>query len=142
MAFVSLTRLRVRSWRFLPFFFLHAISTSKQAKTAEGNLSVSVLREGFFIFWTRTTWTSESAMKAYMISGAHGKAMRHLLNWCDEAAIAHWTQDSDELPSWEESHRRMQESGRPSKVNHPSPDQSAYRVPPAVVTKAGDARLK
>jgi hypothetical protein len=142
MPFVSLTRLRVRSWRFLPFFFLHAFRTSNQAKSAEGNLSVSVLREGLFIFWTRTTWTAESAMKSYMISGAHGKAMRHLLHWCDEAAVAHWIQDSEELPSWEESHRRMQDSGRPSKVNHPSPDQSAYRIPLPVVTRAGDARLK
>jgi hypothetical protein len=121
---------------------LNALRTASQARTAAGNLSVSFLREKLFIFWTCTTWTEEAAMKSYMISGPHGRVMRHLLHWCDEAATVHWTQDSAEVPSWEEAHRRMQQSGRPSKVNHPSPDQSAFRIPTPVITKSGETRLK
>jgi heme-degrading monooxygenase HmoA len=142
MPFVSITRLRVRSWRYLPGFFLQAFRSGNQAKSARGNLAVTILREVKRTFWTRTVWTSEQDMKAYMIAGAHGKAMRRLLEWCDEAALAHWTQESAEPPSWEEAHRRLQQSGRASKVNHPSEDQRAFRVPAPVVKKTGEASLK
>jgi hypothetical protein len=59
-------------------------------------------------------------MKAFMVSGAHRPIMRRLLEWCDEASVAHWTEDSAEKPTWEEVHRRMQRDGRLSSVNYPS----------------------
>ena len=34
--------------------------------------------------------------------------MRRLAEWCDEASVAHWTQESAALPDWIEVHRRMQ----------------------------------
>lgn len=142
MPFVSITRLRVRSWHYLPGFFFRALRSASQAKSAKGNLSVTVLKEARLTFWTRTLWTSEQAMKAYMVSGAHGKVMRKLLDWCDEAAVVHWTQESSEPPSWEEAHRRLHESGRPSKVNHPSENQRTYRIPAPVVSKTSETRLK
>lgn len=67
-------------------------------------------------------------MKSYMLSGAHYGAMRGLLVWCDEAAVVHWDQDSSEPPTWIEAHRRLQSSGRPSKVNQPSEDQRTFRI--------------
>ncbi len=120
MYFVSLTRLRVRSWRYLPAFFLQTYRSARQARSAEGVLSVSLLRDAHNTFWTRTVWNSEQAMKAYILSGIHRQVMRRLPQWCDEAAVAHWTQESLLPPSWEEAHQRLQQSGRPSKVNHPS----------------------
>jgi hypothetical protein len=53
-----------------------------------------------------------------------------ILHWCDEAALVHWYQESPELPDWREAHRRMIAEGRPSKVNHPSADQLAFRNTP------------
>lgn len=67
-------------------------------------------------------------MKAFMLAQPHGPTMRKLLEWCDEAALAHWTQDTAELPSWIEAHRRMVQHGRTSKVNHPSEAQKAFRI--------------
>jgi hypothetical protein len=141
MPLISITRLRIRSWRYLPGFIFYAFRSSHQAKSANGSLAVSVLQEARLTFWTQTAWTSEQAMKAFVISGAHGKVMRRLLHWCDEASMVHWTQESAQLLSWQEAHRRMQESGRASKVHHPSQDQLAYRIPEPVVGR-GEARLK
>jgi hypothetical protein len=129
MTLVSITRLRVRSWRHLPAFLIQAVRSSWQAKSAEGNLSVSILKEAQNTFWTRTVWTNEEAMKSYIVTGVHKQAMRSLLEWCDEAAVVHWQQAVPEPPSWEEAYRRLKEEGRPSKVNHPSNDHEAYLFP-------------
>jgi hypothetical protein len=51
------------------------------------------------------------------------------LNWCDEAAVAHWTHYSAKLPSWLEAHRHVLLQGRLSKVNHPSPGQVLSQIP-------------
>ena len=64
--------------------------------------------------------TDAAAMKSFMLSGVHRQVMPSLLEWCDEASVADWFQDSPKPPSWEEAHRRMQHDGRRSKVNHPS----------------------
>ena len=74
-------------------------------------------------FWTSTSWESEAAMKSLYARHPHGPAMRKLLEWCDEAALVHWTQPGPELPAWTEAHARMQREGRTSKVNHPSENQ-------------------
>lgn len=76
-------------------------------------------------------WDSEKSMRGYMISGPHREAMPHLLEWCDEASVVHWDQPEGYLPSWTEADRRMRESGRISKVRHPSADHAAlsYRTP-------------
>ncbi len=142
MAFVSITRLRVRSWRFLPGFFWMAVRTSRQAKAAPGNLAVRVLRERGNTFWTSTGWESEDAMLQFMRAQPHGAAMRKLLEWCDEASLVHWTQANAELPSWSEAHARMQKEGRRSKVNHPSADHAAYVIAAPPADARGELRFK
>ena len=69
-------------------------------------------------------------MKKYRGSGAHQVAMRLLSEMCSEASVARWTQDTTDLPTWEEAHRRMLAEGRLSKVKHPSPMQAAGRTAP------------
>ena len=121
MIFVSLTRLRLRSIRFLPQFALHATRSRNQIQRAPGFLVGALLPDRKWTFWTMTAWDSEESMRQYMISGAHKTAMPRLLQWCDEASVAHWTQTEATLPSWTEADRRMRETGRISKVRHPSP---------------------
>jgi hypothetical protein len=139
---VSITRLRVRAWRFLPGFFYFAFQSSRQAKRAEGNLAIKLLNDSYRTFWTATLWSNEAAMKQFMISGSHGRAMRKLLNWCDEAALVHWTQEAAALPEWPEAHARLQNEGRRSKVNHPSPGHLAYRFPLPRIAAASQVSLK
>jgi hypothetical protein len=78
-------------------------------------------------------------MKKFMISGSHGKAMAKLAKWCDEAAMAHWNQESSELPTWLEAYARLRTEGRRSKVNHPSEGQVAYEFP---VPRVGSLELR
>ena len=131
MVFVSLTRLRIRSVRFLPFFAIYTGRSLRQVQKAAGFQDGALLADRSWTFWTLTAWDSQESMRAYMISGAHKEAMPKLLHWCDEASVAHWTQEDDTLPSWEEADRRMRAGGRISKVRHPSPHHAdlTYREP-------------
>jgi len=131
MTFVSLTRLRLRSIRFLPLFAIQAHRSLQQVRKAPGFRGGALLPDREWTYWTMTAWDSEASMWAYMISGAHQQAMPHLLHWCDEASVAHWTQAEEAVPSWAEADRRMRESGRVSKVLHPSPRHAGlkYREP-------------
>src|SRR4051794_28078517 len=121
MPLVSITRLRIRSWRYLPSFVIQSFRGARQAAAAEGHLPTALLRDRDNTFWTATSWSSEAGMKAFMHSGVHGPVMKRLLTWCDEAAVVRWTQDAAALPDWNEAHRRLQLEGRRSKVDHPSP---------------------
>lgn len=129
MAYVSVTRLRVRSWRYLPAFLIQSFRSARQAKRTAGNIAAFVLRDANGAFWTRTVWSDEMAMRSFMRSGVHRRAMPLLPQWCDEAAVVHWIQDGVELPSWEEAHRRLQHEGRRSRVAHPSEAQRRFTIP-------------
>ena len=142
MMHVSLTRLRVRSIWLMPGFFLYAVRSTTQVRKAAGFQSGALLPDRHRVFWTMTAWDSQESMRAYMLSGAHKQAMPKLLDWCDEASVAHWPQTETELPSWEEADRRMRETGRVSKVRHPSPqhagmDYAAPRTTAGTVIRKG-----
>jgi heme-degrading monooxygenase HmoA len=142
MSVISITRLKVRSWSYYPAFLFQTYRTARQAASADGNLAMKLLRDRRNTFWTCTSWASESAMKAFMHAKPHGPVMRSLLEWCDEAALVHWTQEAADLPSWVEAHRRIEQEGRPSKVNHPSPTHVAHKFPAPTVDKTRELRFK
>ena len=128
MPFVSVSRLRVRSWRYLPGFVIQSLRAVRQAKLADGSLAVSVLRDADRAFWTRTVWRDEAARRSFMRSGVHRRNMARLPEWCDEAALAHWVQDDNEPASGAEAHRRLQKEGRRSRVDHPSDAQRRFEI--------------
>src|ERR1051325_6383880 len=130
MPLVSISRLRVRSFRYLPAFLLGSLRAAREAKNAAGNLAVSVLSDSHLAFWTRTLWTDERSMRAFMFAPAHRAVMPKLLQWCDEAAVGHWLQEPLERPSWQEVPRRLQSEGRASKVDHPSAAQLRFEFLP------------
>ena len=129
MPLVSVTRLRVRLWRYLPAFLTQSFRALRQAKRADGNLAASVLRDADFAFWTRTVWTEEAAMRSFVHSGAHHQVMLQLPRWCDEAALVHWEQDGPEPPPWQEAHRRLWQQGRRSRVDYPSEAHRRFDIP-------------
>jgi hypothetical protein len=131
MTFISLTRLRIRSIRLVPRFAFHTFRSLRQVRRAAGFQAGALLMDRGWTFWTMTAWDSEGSMRAYMTTGSHKTAMPHLLHWCDEASVAHWVQPETALPSWAEADKRMRESGRASKVLHPSPQHASlgFRTP-------------
>jgi heme-degrading monooxygenase HmoA len=93
MPFVSITRLRVRFWRYVPRFLIQSQSlrAALQAKRATGNLAISVLRDADRAFWTRTVWRDEPAMRAFMQSGVQRRVMARLPEWrMRPLARVHW----------------------------------------------------
>jgi len=88
------------------------------------------MRDRHGAYWTRSLWRDAASMRSFMTSGAHQHAMPKLLDWCDEAALVHWDQDTAALPEWDEGHRRLVTHGRRSKVRHPSPAHDTLDYPP------------
>jgi hypothetical protein len=128
MVFISVTRLRLRSARFLIPFLWAVLFIRRQLVRAEGNRGFQLRNEPQMTFWTLSAWADEAAMKAFMLSGPHRKSMPKLMEWCDEASVGHWLQETADLPDWKEAHRRMVEEGRISKVKYPSAAQVAKQI--------------
>jgi hypothetical protein len=112
MVLVSATRLRVRGLRFLPAFFLSTNRSKGQAERAAGFVKGQLVIDHGRTFWTVTMWRDLDAMRAFRNGGAHGRDMRKIAAWCDEASTATWEQDSEELPDMEELGQRMVEAAR------------------------------
>ncbi len=131
--YVSITRLRLRDEAFLDEFMTDSLAAHAQAGAATGNLGLDLLVEAANTFWTKSTWTDRAAMRAFMASGEHAATMPKLRTWCDEAHVAHWEQQSAELPTWEEAHRQLLAVGRRSAVDHPTPAHESMDLPPPVL---------
>jgi hypothetical protein len=124
--FASVTRLRVRSVRYLPSFLWMTFLSQRQAQAAPGLRGGRLLVDRHRTFWTLTVWEDERAMKAFRGSGAHAKVMPRLVEWCDEAAYAHWSPENN-IPSWREAYDQLFKQGRLSRVAHPSANQEARK---------------
>ncbi len=111
----------------MPAFAVYTFGAARQARKAAGNFATNLLADRRNTFWTATAWKSEAEMRQFMLAGAHGRAMKKLLEWCDEASLVHWNQEDADLPTWHEAWERMQREGRKSKVNHPSRAHEAHQ---------------
>jgi hypothetical protein len=130
MPVASITRLRLRGWRFLPGFAWMTRAAARQATAAPGYLGGAMLAERGLAFWTLTLWRDEAALKAYRSAEAHGRAMPKLAHWCDEASAARWDIPDAALPSFAEADRCLRAHGRASRVRHPSPRHAALAHSP------------
>lgn len=129
MVFVSVTRLRVRSPRYLPAFVWHNLLSTWQIINTPGFLGGKLMGDASRAFWTLTLWSDRSATQSYRNSGAHRRAMPRLQKWCDEAAVAHWEQAESNLPDWEEAHQRMVTQGYLTKLSQPSAAYLKREIP-------------
>lgn len=131
MPHVSVTRLRIRSPRFLPLFAIGTVRTARQAARARGFAGGAVLADPARTFRTITVWRERDDMRAYVAGGAHGRVMPRLLGWCDEASVVGWEQPDATVPGRATAEARMRAEGRPSRVRHPSDDHAGMMFRPA-----------
>jgi hypothetical protein len=99
-------------------------------------------REAHNTFWTCAIWNEEADMRAVMLAGFRRTVTPRPLDWCDEASVAHSTQDAVRLPPWDEICLRMQRDGRPSKVRHPSEAHQRFEIAAPQVRRTGQLRFK
>ena len=119
MSVVSVTRFRLRGRRYLPFFLIHAQRCLVQIRRADGYLAGAVRHDRDLAYWTATVWRNETALLAYVTSGAHRASMPKLHDWGDEASTVRWYQDGFDLPDWPVALQRMRQEGRPVPLRHP-----------------------
>jgi hypothetical protein len=105
---VSVTGLRVKSWWQMPVFFWHAIPSFRQAQRAPGVLFAEVCnRKG--VQHTLTVWKDREAMRDFMTSGAHLKAMRAFRSFATGRIHGY---EADAVPSWDEAIEQWRIHGR------------------------------
>ena len=127
--FVSVTRLRLRHWRFLPAFAWYAGSSMIQARRSAGHRFSAATKDAGLVFWTITVWEQEAAMRYFRNHGAHQKAMTKLAEWCDEGTYVHWVQPGETPPSLAEAAERLIREGVVSRVKYPSPNNASRAFP-------------
>ena len=76
MAIVSVTRLRLRSLRFLLGFIWYTRRSMRQAKGTPGNLGVRVRKTKGLAFWTLAIWRDNQAIRRFVPASPHKKPCR------------------------------------------------------------------
>ena len=141
MPFVSVTRLRVKSFIYLIPFMRANEASVKELKKSQGLLMGKELIDKNFTFWTLTIWENEESMKGFRNSASHREAMKNLPNWCDEASYLHWIQNESDLPNWNVVAEKLFKEGKLSKVRNPSKAQIVNKFPEIKWTKT-ERKLK
>ena len=136
MTFVSVTRLHLRSRRFLIPFAIYTLRSALQAKRSAGFRGGRIGNDADGGNWTITAWTSEADMRSFRNAGVHAVAMRKLLDWCDEASFTHYLSDDGDPPSAGAAYQRLS-AGKTSKVNHPSAARAAGRTVSELMPRFG-----
>lgn len=139
---MSVTRLRVRSWRLLPEFLWLTFSINRQVRRSPGFLDGALSTAPRRTFWTTTVWADEAAMKGFRDTDPHRRAMRRLLDLCDEASLVRWTQMGADVASSDVMLDRLRTAGRISKVRHPSEPQAAGQTVPDGQAPRPGVRIK
>lgn len=124
MPFVSVTRLRARSMRFLPAILLHTWRIRKQLKRSSGFLGGYLASGPRLALWTVTLWEDQIAMRAFRSERAHLRAMPELMGSCDEASYVNWTSEGAAIPEPNEAANRLK-FGHTSKLRFPSAAQAS-----------------
>ncbi len=118
--YVSITGLRLKGPLSAALFWWHAIRSMMQAQAAPGNLRAQA-RAINGVQHTLTVWTNRAAMRRFMLSGAHAKAMRAFPTIATGSTFGYETTD---IPDWSQVHALWQARGIAYTVGAPpAPDE-------------------
>lgn len=133
MAWISVTRLRLRSLSYLPPFLWYSLLCVIQAKYTPGNLGIGLLVDANQTFWSRSAWRDEASMKAFVTASFHRSAIMRLPEWADEASAAHWHQEFPSFPTWSEVYQKIKKEGYRAVLMYPSSAHLAAEIAPPIV---------
>jgi hypothetical protein len=122
MPLVSVTRLRLRGWLFLPAFLFANGPVTRQVRKAPGFLGGVLLMDAGRTYWTVSVWKDKASMLAFRGHGRHARAMPKLARWAEHTRVAHWEQAEASLPDWDTLYARLRETGRPMRLQRPAAD--------------------
>jgi hypothetical protein len=128
--FVSVTRLSLRSLRFVRRFQRDNAAIIAQIVGSAGFVGGRLLVETPLTYWTMTGWDDEAAMHAFIRSGAHRSAMPRIQDWSDEATYTHWLQESPILPDWRGAAWRLAAAPQPFRLRLPSGNHTRGNIKP------------
>ena len=130
MPIVSVTRIRIRSWRFMVPFTIYSMRSVHQARRSPGFLGGWVGATTNHGYWTVTVWRDEAAMKQFRDHDAHKTAMPRMLDWGDEGAMARYEQAGSDAPTAAAARDALASRGRLSKIRYPTADHAAGKTVP------------
>jgi len=129
---IVITRLRISDPHHRRKFLKASAAVIKQANKAPGNLGTGVFPDANDVYWTRTAWTDRDAMTAFMTGEPHRTVMARTDEWCDEAAVVSWEQDTPHFPDWPTAFELLVGQGRAIPLTRPSPDHEARSYLPPI----------
>ena len=106
--YVSITGLVLKKpWHVFVFYF-HAIRSMRQARRARGNLRAEN-RTINGVHHTLSVWQTEAAMREFLFSGAHKRAIDATPSFATGKTLGF---ETDTIPSWDEVHDLWRARGR------------------------------
>ena len=106
----SITELNLKNfWSYL-IFIPHAVKSKIQASKSEGIVSIALGSEGLLTQRTLSVWQNEKAMRDYVKSGDHIKAMKIFAKHANKSFTAHFEVDSP--PTWQTALDYLRKHGR------------------------------
>ena len=106
--YISITGLKPKGlWGLIRFWIL-AIPSFNQAKSAKGNLYTAVKKINGYNC-TISAWENREMMLAFMKSGAHLKAMKAFNSIATGRTYGY---ESDKIPNWEEAYSTLETKGK------------------------------
>ena len=107
MVYVSVTGLTLRHWLHWPRFWWHAVPSFRQA--AGPGIVRAEVQTINGVQHTLTVWTNRDAMRAYLASGPHLKAMKSFHTIATGKTMGYWAEDA---PTWEQALERWRSDAR------------------------------
>jgi hypothetical protein len=110
------SRLRLRSARHIPGFFLSAFEIRRQVRRSPGAVGVSLLAQPLRkTFWTLSAWTDQGALDTFVRTDPHLGVITRYHRRLVDSEFATWTASTTSLPParsnasdrWAEGKRRL-----------------------------------
>jgi hypothetical protein len=106
--YVSITGLKTLGPLAVARFWLHAMPAMVQAQSAPGNISAEA-RTINGVHHTLSVWAHEDALRAYLYTGAHLKAIKAFKSIAIGKTFGF---ETDIVPSWSEVHELWKQRGQ------------------------------